>query len=149
MNQASCLPSTTISDLKTRSSYDNNVLLSIMNFVKFGLDPGSFATAVMLGDYVDAWGRAHQLLRRPRGGSTYDAGSPYASDGHNPISSMILWASYLPNIIAEDEKAFWNWMGHHGLEGAPVEKIVLVKLQWPIDLYGPLTVPNHVKNTNG
>lgn len=104
---------------------------AILMFVWYGLEPGSFGKALLLGDYVEAWGRAHSSLRSR------------ASDGYYPISSMMLWTDFLPSMIARDEGAYEEWIMHHGLEQAPLLKIVKVKFLWEPDLYGEFPMPKH------
>lgn len=104
------------SDLSTLL-VDQDVWLSLLHYFRHGLEPGSFATACLLGDYELAHSKAHAMLK-----------APYK--GQDIIKNMIDLAQRLPSCARGSMENIQHWQSHNGLERATPEMVVLSKLEW-------------------
>ncbi len=97
---------------------DSGVWEALVHYLFYGLHPGSFGEACLLGDYDLAFSKAHAKLKEKR------------SDGVDIIANMITAAEALPDFVRGTPENIKAWLDMGGLKEAPPSVIVLLKLQW-------------------
>lgn len=96
---------------------DQNVADAIFNYILYGLSPGSFTMAILIGDYEVAYLRAHPLLLR---------------DNDYVKETIEFVKNELPPMAHGNLNNYVEWQAHKGLLEAPDEILVQVKLQCPM-----------------
>lgn len=103
----------------TTITVDHGSIQAIKHYVIYGLDPGSFGRAVILGDYDLARKKAHALLLRLSN----------LNPENDIIRNMIDWVEVtLPDFMRSSEENFEEWKSHSGLQGASDEIKLFMKL---------------------
>jgi hypothetical protein len=87
---------------------DMDVVDAITHFIMFGLNPGSFATAVILRDYDLAYMKCHETGK-----------------SHIPFLMKLVKKS-IPDVFRSRDD-IEKWSAHEGLSGAPSATRVLFK----------------------
>ena len=130
-------PLMTISELTGRAlALDEGVVEALRHYIEYGLNPGSFGIACLLGNYDLAVSKAHEKLKQPHFG------------GQDIIFNMVSYASHFPRIMRGDAETIDKWMQHDGLEHAPSSVLVLCKLEWADQLFGKFRLPRR-DDSNG
>ena len=106
--------------------YDNGVLEAIRNYIHYGLDPGSFGYACLLGDLALARTKAHyKLLEYP---------------DQDIVANMVEYMEVLPNFITRSAERIDHWIAVGGINGASKGEKALVRLEWPDTVLGKLFI---------
>lgn len=121
------VPLMTISELKEAKWVDHGVFEALRNYLLYGLNPGSFGIACLMGDYELAYSKAHSHLKRM---------SEPDNRQENIILNMVSLASFLPASVAGDYEVINRWCNQGGLANATQSQIVLLKLEWCPDIWG-------------
>lgn len=95
----------------------DNLASTIISYVLNGLNPGSCGTAILLGDRNLANKTAHPNIKLNQ---------------NSIIDDTIAWVHrVLPAFILNDKENIRQWIEHDGMKGAPLDRLMAVKLATP------------------
>lgn len=87
---------------------DIDMWRSLVHYVWYGLDPGSYGVALLLEDYDLALTRSHETIRI------------WLREWNSDVTAnMILAVQAFPEICRGDAQRIQQWMAHGGLETQP------------------------------
>lgn len=118
----------TISELASEKLFfDQGMMDALHSYWRYGLNPGSFGVACLLGDYTEAYSRSHFALRIREQQDTI-------------VLNMVSYASYLPAYCRGNLENIARWTHLGGATHAPKDVLMLCKLEWPDELFGSFSI---------
>lgn len=97
---------------------DYETMCAIRSYVNEGRRPGHFVRALLMGDRAEAWETA------------YDSFKQVGLRGETQVDQFLRFvAEDVPEEARGSAEAIDRWMEHRGLEGAPDNLAVLIKLR--------------------
>jgi len=99
---------------------------SLLHYFMYGLEPGSFCHALILGDFHLAYQRAHVHLKIHED----------RNKGSYPITDLLYLVSHLPEECHGSNEKYLAWINHGGLDGADNRIKVKIKLAWNESVLG-------------
>lgn len=94
--------------IMSEEKVDLGVLEDLQFYMELGLEPGGFTTSLLLGDYEEAYRRAHPLLKKEVNGSD------------DIVFNMLRYVElYVPHVCRGSREKIQAWIQHEGLKGAP------------------------------
>lgn len=100
----------------TTTLIDQGMVSSLDLYYRYGLHPGSFGEALLLGNEILARSRAFHYHRLS------------SSQGQDIVANMLIFVECYPFFCRGSEETINRWMSHDGLSGASDEIKVLCKL---------------------